>query len=113
MAVIGVVTLRGCLYCGEVAPVLTRYCPLPDFTDLSTLFKLVVRKVREGSSDCDIAFCYSEIGMVTCDIEVSRYKGENRGKSSSSEDESPDLALFWAIYKLMEGEDETNPDLGK
>ena len=97
VAVIGVVTLRGCSYCGEVEPVETRYCPLPDFTDLSTMFRYVIipKQINyrlESFQDEHLATVW-----------IDEFLSEN---SAFVGDESPGLALFWACYELLkEAED--------
>ena len=74
---------------------------LPDFTDPTTLFKLVVPKVYEKGF-------WIQLSCDTRGTSVSILKGPAQRNWSmvitDAVDESSGLALFWACYKLLKEE---------
>ena len=89
------------LYPGET--VARRLCDFP--SDLNACFKWLVPKLKEKSSDVCIYFAISEDDTVwTCEIEISRYKGESRAAIEETVAETPALALCVAIEQLIDKE---------
>ena len=94
---------RGCIL-RWIAPDGRKLSLRPDFTELSTMFRyMIIPKQINYRLE---SFRDEHLATVWIDEFLSE-------DSAFVGDKSPGLALFWAIYKLMEGEDETNPDLGK
>lgn len=86
------------------------YRQLPDFTDLTTLFKLVVPVAEDkgymwsfhvGVSIKRQKRYWFNIWLTDLE-EIARREKLGIATRFEASDESPGLALFWAIYKLME-----------